>query len=378
MRPVAAPRTPYGQRVLHLFRVRAPSIAAFLVIVLLFDMMRTWSLALDADTVWRTVPLWLLAGVAVLVPLLVEATGLRGLRLVLCMVPATIVAVGLLAVLLGVLHPTPLGDGVRQGAILSNESFLFRGWWLYSVGGLLFAAYCQMREREQSVLRAARDAELVRADAQREIVASRLKVLQARVEPELLFDALADVRAAYLRDPAVADALLDDLVAYLRAALPQMRGGASTLAREAMLAEAYLRVLPAGREGRLAVTLELPAALGGEDFPPLVLLPLVHAAVDAMVTEVRIVAAAPGTASPSRSLAVIIPGGLVPPGWSDDALHVVRATLLDYLGAGTTLRVTRDEGSLRATVAWMATRPRAPVPAAAVSSADSPDSSRAS
>ena len=39
-------------------------------------------------------------------------------------------------------------------------------------------------------------------------------------------------------------ALLDDLITYLRAALPQMRSDSSTLGREATLAVAYAKVLP--------------------------------------------------------------------------------------------------------------------------------------
>jgi LytS/YehU family sensor histidine kinase len=216
---------------------------------------------------------------------------------------------------------------------------------------LLFAAYCRAREREQHVLRAAREAELARADAQREIVASRLKVLQARVEPSLLFDAMADVRAMYLSSPAGADALLDDLVAYLRAALPQMRGGASTVGREIALAEAYLRIVPAGRNKRLATQSSVAEEVADADFPPMVLLPLVHAAADAGCAHVSI----DGLRVHGRvAIAVRATCDAVPPAWTGDALDVVRETLLHYLGSDASLTVARDTAGAAATVTWPA------------------------
>lgn len=357
LRPTPADGASYGVRIVRILRRRAPSIAAFLVIVVLFDVVRSWS----ADggrveaVILRAFP-WSMAIVSVLAPVLAEAVGARGLRLAFLMTVLTFTLVGATGVTIAVLHTGPISFAVQSGTVMSNEAFLFRGWWVYSVAGLLFAAYCQMREREQGVLRAARAAELDRADTQREIVASRLKVLQARVEPELLFDALADVRDAYLVDPAAADALLDDLVAYLRAALPQMRGGASTLGREAALAEAYLRVIPAGRDRRLDVRVAVSPERADDDFPPMVLLPLAHAAVDAGATVISIEASPPGARGEAASHAVVVQTQCIamPEGWSEEALHVVRETLLDYLGIGATLVVTRDASVAVATVTWRA------------------------
>jgi Histidine kinase len=344
----SAATVPYARRVLRLLRARAPSIAVFLVIVVLFEMLRAWSLGHTSDATSVIIPLWVMT-TAPVVPVLVEATGLRGIALAVAMTVATIAALGIAVLALGVLHPGPLGIGVSSGRILSNDAFLYRGWWLYSAASLLFAAYCRAREREQETLRAAREAELARADTQREIVASRLKVLQARVEPALLFDALADVRATYVTDPAAADALLDDLVTYLRAALPHMRGGASTVAREVALADAYLRVVPAGRDKSLVSECNVAGDVADVDFPPMVLLPLVHAAADAGCAQVAI------EAMQERgriAIAIRVAARVVPAGWDEGPLHVVRETLAHYLGSDALLTVTHEHASAVATVAW--------------------------
>jgi hypothetical protein len=332
-----------------LLRARAWSIAVFLVIVLMFDIIRTWSLDISPQTVALVIPLWVMGTAAALVPVLVEATGVRGVALVAGATAATVAVVGIVALAIGLLHTSPLARGVSAGVVLSNEAFLYRGWWLYSAAGLLFAAYCRFREREQEAMRAARTAELERADTQREIVASRLKVLQARVEPTLLFDALADVRAAYLSNPEAADALLDDLVAYLRAALPHMRGGASTVGREVALAEAYLRVVPAGRNRKLVAQSDVADDVSDVDFPPMVVLPLVHAAADAGCGHVSIEAR---RHAGGAEIAVRASDGAVPPGWNEDALEIVRETLVHYLGSDASLAVSPGHTSAAAVVTW--------------------------
>ena len=111
------------------------------------------------------------------------------------------------------------------------------------------------------------------------MLASRLATMQAQVEPRFLFNALAQIESLYDRDPERADDVLDDLIAYLRAALPQLRGGASTLGREAALAESYLRVIRTGTTSRLEVTFDIPIELWDAVFPPMVLLPLINHAI---------------------------------------------------------------------------------------------------
>jgi LytS/YehU family sensor histidine kinase len=89
---------------------------------------------------------------------------------------------------------------------------------------------------------------LHRAEAERHQLSklaleSELKLMQAQVEPHFLFNTLASVQYLTETDPPQASRLLGHLLAYLRAALPQLRSASATLGQEIALAEAYLNIL---------------------------------------------------------------------------------------------------------------------------------------
>jgi LytS/YehU family sensor histidine kinase len=71
--------------------------------------------------------------------------------------------------------------------------------------------------------------------------------------------------------------MLDNLITYLRAALPQMRTTASTLGQELQLAQAYLNIQRIRAQGRLDFAFNVPDGLCWAAFPPMVLLPLIEA-----------------------------------------------------------------------------------------------------
>ncbi len=156
------------------------------------------------------------------------------------------------------------------------DRFVFWNWLLF--GGLAVFVYVRLSRarREQAAFEAA---ELARVDASREVLRSQLAAMQARVEPAFLFNALRQVEAQYQRDAGSGERALDDLIAYLRAALPQLRAEESTLAREAALAEAYLRIVKGRMGSRLEFAFDIPPALRESRFPPMLLQPLVEHAV---------------------------------------------------------------------------------------------------
>ncbi|MFL6698072.1 MAG: sensor histidine kinase [Vitreoscilla sp.] len=124
------------------------------------------------------------------------------------------------------------------------------------------------------------EAELARASSRRRTLESRLQAMQARVEPQFLFNTLAQVRELYLRDAQAASRMLEDLIAYLRAALPHLRESSSTLGQEVALARAYLDIMRIRLGEKLRFEIELPQAVAGARMPPMMLLPLIdHALV---------------------------------------------------------------------------------------------------
>ena len=146
------------------------------------------------------------------------------------------------------------------------------------IGGLALAVYVRFR-----AARLARDAfnaaEMERVGASREVLASRLAAMQARVEPGFLLGTLAQVESLYERDPQAGDRMLDGLIAYLHAALPQLRSQRSTLKQEAQLAGSYLGIMQIRMGSRLDFGIEVPPELDDCDFPPMVLLPLIDDAL---------------------------------------------------------------------------------------------------
>lgn len=143
---------------------------------------------------------------------------------------------------------------------------------------LVAVVFVYLRVASESAARA-QEAERARARFVQRMEESRLKMLQAQIEPHFLFNTLATVRGLYEIAPSEAETMLDNLVRYLAAALPHMRAADSTLGLEAALTSAYLSVQRIRMGGRLAFSIEVAETLRHACFPPLMLLTLVENAI---------------------------------------------------------------------------------------------------
>ena len=135
------------------------------------------------------------------------------------------------------------------------------------------------RRRDARVAMKLHAAELARVDVQRRTLAADLQAMQARVEPSFLLDTLADVGTCFDRDRVAGERMLDELIAYLRAALPDMRATSSTLRKEIALARAYLEILRLRANGLLRVVIDIDEIAESIVVPPMMLLPLLAAAI---------------------------------------------------------------------------------------------------
>ncbi len=144
------------------------------------------------------------------------------------------------------------------------------------VGGLIAFVYFK-RRRDEELGVALHAAQLTRVDLQKQVLESQLQFMQAHVEPQFLFNTLRRVAVLYETDRLSADTMLDHLIAYLRAALPQMRTSTSTLGQEVQLARAYLGIERIRAHGRLDFSFHVPDRLTSAGLPPMVLLPLIEA-----------------------------------------------------------------------------------------------------
>jgi len=133
-------------------------------------------------------------------------------------------------------------------------------------------AYAQWR-RAQDTLARVQAAEVGRARQEQLVQSARLLTLQARVEPQFLFDALQRVRTLIDSSADAAERLLGDLIALLRAMQPAAGATASTVAREFGLVEAYARASEAPSLQAPRLLMEAIDDAAGARFAPLVLLP---------------------------------------------------------------------------------------------------------
>jgi signal transduction histidine kinase len=113
----------------------------------------------------------------------------------------------------------------------------------------------------------------------RQLAEAQLKMMQAQVEPHFLFNTLASVDYLIETDPARASTMQKNLIQYLRAALPQMREGSTTLGKEIALCRAYLEILKVRMEDRLQYAITVPQGLASAQFPPMMLQSLVENAI---------------------------------------------------------------------------------------------------
>jgi hypothetical protein len=113
-------------------------------------------------------------------------------------------------------------------------------------------------------------------EAQRHADEARLKLLETQLEPHMLFNTLANLRALIAVDPARAQQMLDHIIAYLRATLDGSRAATHPLASEFDRLRDYLELMAIRMGPRLAYTLDLPAELADVPVPTLLLQPLVE------------------------------------------------------------------------------------------------------
>ena len=147
-------------------------------------------------------------------------------------------------------------------------------YWLLIAGGIVLIYALQ--HRVAAAAAAVHQAQLDQIALSKQMLEAQLQVMRAQIEPHFLFNTLANVKRLAQTDIAGGVSMLDNLVRYLRAALPRMREERTTLGQEADLVHAYLEVLQIRMGERLRFTIDIPEAMRAEPFPPMMLLTLVE------------------------------------------------------------------------------------------------------
>lgn len=100
-----------------------------------------------------------------------------------------------------------------------------------------------VRQKDALARHQALEFDLQRSELQRQALDARLNLLQAQVAPHFLFNTLANVKALVDSGSPRASAVLDSLIAYLRAAVPRLHQPATTVGQELQLVRAYLELM---------------------------------------------------------------------------------------------------------------------------------------
>ncbi len=157
----------------------------------------------------------------------------------------------------------PLGTSLRQGLTIMVISL---------IPGLAATYFFVSRGRLAA-------AEVRVQTAQRQAAENQLRLLESQLEPHMLFNTLANLRVLIGMDPARAQAMLDQLIAFLRATLSASRTGSHPLREEFARLQDYLALMTVRMGARLQPVFDLPADLAEQPIPPLLLQPLVENAI---------------------------------------------------------------------------------------------------
>ncbi|MEO8755322.1 MAG: histidine kinase [Casimicrobiaceae bacterium] len=336
----AAPGMGYLATAMAMMQGRIVDVLLLSVAAAAMDFLRLWpQLPPDAPLWTRVVPeiacfalpmfAFIVAGIS-----LAQALPARGWRHVALMMSAALASVGVgLAFIAAAVAVVGLPYTIQAHVVSSFASLLMFIGWERAAMAVGLALYYLVRERDAMLTAQARDAELRRLEVARTMMESRLAILRARVEPEFLFGALDEVQSLYRHDVRAADRMIDALIVYLRAALPQMRGEGSTIGRELDLALAYVAVLKVPRGDTLAIEARSDDAVRNVALPPMVLMPIAQAAFACAEVDARRRFAIVATGSPDGvAIVVEAEGGTRPEAWRGEGPETASRTLKAYFG----------------------------------------------
>lgn len=186
-------------------------------------------------------------------------------------------------VFFGLLIGQPIGLlilGVPIGSILAS-SWIFHPITLTitalaSTSALLWGHFAARQGKRE--LRLAQN-KLQIEQQERQLADAQLSIVRTQVEPHMLFNTLANLRALILIDPDAAVRMLDHLNNYLRTSLSNSRQESISFAQEFEFLRDYLALMQIRLGDRLSFEIDLPDSLQNKLIPTWLLQPLVENAI---------------------------------------------------------------------------------------------------
>lgn len=165
--------------------------------------------------------------------------------------------------------------------VCESEGGAWAEWFLFDDGGNLVNADVVARAITRRIGEFRKGEQQVAKEnvTEKELAVARLGLLHAQVEPHFLYNTLGSAKYLIQSDPARAEAMLDNLILYLRNSLPRTDDEGSTLGQEVARARAYLEILQIRMGDRLRLNIDVPAQLENTPFPTMMLQTLVENAI---------------------------------------------------------------------------------------------------
>jgi signal transduction histidine kinase len=170
--------------------------------------------------------------------------------------------------------------GIPVEAIYAVRERNSTGLFLFTILVCVFISYMFWNRMRMEHLKAEAEAEKARSAAiEKQALQAQLRLLQAQIEPHMLFNTLANLKGLIGIDAERAQHMLDQLIQYMRVTLLSSRAEHTTLGDEFALMDAYLGLMSVRMGSRLSYGLALPDDLRAQPIPPMLLQPLVENAI---------------------------------------------------------------------------------------------------
>ncbi len=161
-----------------------------------------------------------------------------------------------------------LSDRIFKAAVIS-----------LSIGAVV-TFFFHSRDKTVLIQHKLSEAQLQKANQEKALIESQLKMLQSQIEPHFLFNTLANIQAMIFHQPEVASQLLTNLTDLLRQSLTKTRQDKIQINDEVTFIKSYLSIQKIRLGERLDFQIEISEHLPEDThIPPLLVQPLVENAV---------------------------------------------------------------------------------------------------
>ena len=189
------------------------------------------------------------------------------------------IAAVFIAILIGGALDRYYGNDLQQTFYLRFQAALVAG----LSAGLLYAAVVgaivYLRTQHVAVVNRRLTSEKQQSEVSRQLVETRLRVLQAQIEPHFLFNTLASAQQLAQKGSPDAAKLIGHLVRFLRTSIPLMRDDKAPLRHEFEQIASYLAIMQTRMGDRLTFAVHAHADVEALLLPPALVMTLAENAV---------------------------------------------------------------------------------------------------